>query len=223
MPLLESDRVSVTRPRRSGGRLRRHVHLRVAPVEEHEVTEVDGFPVTSVTRAVVDVARSQSFADGAVVADAALAQGASVADLVQTAEAGGHRPGGRRARHVANLADGQSESPGESRSRAVLHLVGVPPPELQTEITDRHGCFVARPDFVWSQFRTVGEFDGQIKYGRTLNPGQELEEVLFAEKQREDRLRDCGWQVVRWVWSDLFYPGRIAERLQRAFARGRRS
>ena len=60
-----------------------------------------------------------------------------------------------------------------------------------------------------------------MKYGRALRVGQDLEEVLFDEKVREDALRDCGWQVVRWTSPDLRQPQALVARLTRAFARGR--
>jgi len=45
--------------------------------------------------------------------------------------------------------------------------------------------------------KTVGEFDGKIKYGRLLKPGQRIEDEIFEEKLREDAVRDLGLQVVR--------------------------
>ena len=70
----------------------------------------------------------------------------------------------------------------------------------------------------------LGEFDGKKKYGRLLlKPGQSAEDALFAEKRREDQFGDLGWQVVRWVWADLFAPAALLDRLRRACARGRRS
>jgi hypothetical protein len=74
-------------------------------------------------------------------------------------------------------------------------------------------------DFCWDDQRTVGEFDGKIKYGRLLKPGQPIEEVLFEEKRREDALRDLGWQIVRWLWAELYRQGVIRDRVLRAFAR----
>ena len=63
-----------------------------------------------------------------------------------------------------------------------------------------------------------------IKYGQLLlRPGQLPEQALAEEKRREDRLRDLGWQVVRWVWAELFEPAAMLDRLHRAFARGRRA
>jgi hypothetical protein len=80
---------------------------------------------------------------------------------------------------------------------------------------------VGRTDFCWEVHRTLGEFDGRIKYGRLLRPGQDASDVVFDEKRREDALRDLGWQVVRWTWDDLGSPSRLAERISRAFARGK--
>jgi hypothetical protein len=62
-------------------------------------------------------------------------------------------------------------------------------------------------------------FDGKIKYGRLLKPGQRIEDVIFDEKLREDTVRDLGWQIVRWLWRDLYRRGVLRERVLRAFAR----
>lgn len=76
-------------------------------------------------------------------------------------------------------------------------------------------------DFAWPEHRTIGEFDGRVKYGRLLRPGEDAGEVVFREKVREDLLRDAGWQVVRWVWADLDRPHVVADRVRRAFRRAR--
>jgi hypothetical protein len=78
---------------------------------------------------------------------------------------------------------------------------------------------MARSDFAWEEYRTIGEFDGKVKYGRLLRPGERIDDVVFAEKQREDAIRDQGRQVVRWLWDDLYRPGVIGDRVRRAFAR----
>jgi hypothetical protein len=89
----------------------------------------------------------------------------------------------------------------------------------QQDIFDENGQFVARVDFCWKEQRTIGEFDGKIKYGKLRKPGQSLEDAIFAEKLREDSLRDLGWQIVRWIWADLYRRGVIRDRVLRAFAR----
>jgi hypothetical protein len=55
-------------------------------------------------------------------------------------------------------------------------------------------------------------------YGRLLRPGQRPGDVVFAEKVREDAIRDTGFRVVRWIWDELDSFGDVMERLRRAFA-----
>lgn len=92
-------------------------------------------------------------------------------------------------------------------------------PELQFELRDEHGRFVARTDAAWPEHRTVGEFDGRIKFSRELLGNREPGNVVFAEKRREDQIRELGWEVVRWVWSDFADPAALVQRIERAFAR----
>jgi very-short-patch-repair endonuclease len=96
---------------------------------------------------------------------------------------------------------------------------GLPAPEPQREVFGPDGRPIARVDFCWEEQKTIGEFDGKIKYGRLLKPGQRIEDVIFEEKLREDALRDLGWQIVRWLWRDLYRRGVLRERVLRAFAR----
>lgn len=103
-----------------------------------------------------------------------------------------------------------------------LHRAGLPAPQLQFEVHGRLGEVVARTDFAWEDSRTVGEFDGKVKYGRLLRAGETAGDVIYREKVREDMLRDLGWEVVRWTWADLSHPSEVAGRLSRAFARGAR-
>ncbi|MET0693332.1 MAG: hypothetical protein ABWY56_05345, partial [Propionibacteriaceae bacterium] len=77
-------------------------------------------------------------------------------------------------------------------------------------------------DFCWEHYRTLGEFDGRVKYGRLLKPGESVEDVIYREKLREDALRDEIWEMVRWTWADLTSPDALERRLRRAFARGLR-
>jgi hypothetical protein len=120
---------------------------------------------------------------------------------------------------VIAFADGRSGSVGESRSRVALHRNGLPTPLLQWEVADRAGRFIGFVDFGWPAQRTVGEFDGRLKYGRSLNQGKEPGDVVFAEKLREDRLRDQDLAVVRWTWADLAYFAPVADRIRSRLAR----
>ena len=99
--------------------------------------------------------------------------------------------------------------------------LGLPRPTLQREVV-LDGGVVARADFAWEEQGVLGEFDGRIKYGRLLRPGQDPGDAVFSEKRREDELRDAGWGVVRWVRDDLQKPDRLGARVWRALQRGRR-
>ena len=120
------------------------------------------------------------------------------------------------------LLDARSESPWESCSRVTLHQLGLAPTSLQHEVRDADGRLVARADFGWEEHRTLGEFDGLVKYGKLLRPGQSPSDAVVEEKRREDAVRDLDWQVVRWVRDDLRRPEELRARLLRAFRRGAR-
>jgi hypothetical protein len=118
---------------------------------------------------------------------------------------------------VVAFADGRSGSVGESRSRVAIDAAGLPPPVLQWEVFAASGVFIGRVDFAWPMFRTVAEFDGKVKYGRLLRPGQDAGEAVYEEKRREDALRDEDLRMVRWGWLDIDPFTETAARLRRAF------
>jgi hypothetical protein len=191
-----------------------------APLADQDVTTIDGVAVTSLGRTVLDLCRTLPNEQAVAAGDRALRYGLAVEELQEALGQLGRSPGVRAARRAIQMMDARSESAGESASRVRIIFDGLPLPELQQEIRTPGGVFVARVDFRWKEQRTVGEFDGKIKYGRLLRPGQRIEDVLHEEKKREDAIRDLGWKVVRWVWEDLYRPGVLRDRLTRAFVRG---
>jgi hypothetical protein len=94
---------------------------------------------------------------------------------------------------------------------AFAHL-GIPPPEPQVEIWC-DGFFEARVDFLWQQYNVVGEADGRAKYLSV--------DDLYREKRREERLRDLGFEVVRWEWADAYRAtAQLGDAVKRALRRG---
>lgn len=212
----------LTRDRRGGGVRRSVVQVHGSPLRTDDVTSIDGVPVTSLARSVADLARTLPYAQAVAIGDKALALGLSPADLAEAIEMAARWAGAAQARRVAGFIDGRSESVGESFSRVGFDRDGIPMPLPQFEVCDDEGRFVGRTDFGWPELRTLGEFDGRDKYLRLRREGETIEEFVLREKAREDALRDLGWQVVRWVWAELFQQQVIADRLRRAFQRGRR-
>ncbi len=212
------DRVHVTRRRAYGGRRGARVHVHVAPLDPSATTFVGGVPVTSPARTLVDIARTLPFEQAVVAADFALRRGLVGDDqLFDAAARAKGWPGAPAARRVVAFADGRSESVGESRSRVRLAAAGLLPDELQWHVIGPSGLIIATTDFAWLAHGTVAEFDGEIKYGRLLRPGETPGDAVFREKRREDQIRDEALTVVRWTWQDLDEFTGVAARIRRAF------
>jgi len=191
--------------------------VHAAPLAPEEVVEVDGLFVTSPARTVIDIARTAGLDAAVAVADSALHKHlVDPGELARAARRCAGWPGVPQARHVVALADGDSDSVGESRSRLAIQRAGLPAPVLQWKVEGAGRVFEV--DFGWPELRTVGEFDGLFKYGRLLKPGQDPADVVVAEKLREDEIRDLDLRVIRWIWADIDAFAPVAERLCRAFA-----
>jgi hypothetical protein len=217
------DRVHVTRSPPASNDTGRVLRCHVARLRDDEIEEVDGLPVTSLVRTALDLARSLPHEAAVVALDAALRQGRLHRDVLRERlfDLAG-TPGSRAAARAVDFADGRSESVGESRSRVLLHRWGVGPSSLQFEVRGEGGLLVARTDFAWEEHGLLGEFDGRVKYGRLLRPGQEPGDAVFEEKRREDAVREERWGMTRWVWADLAVGHRLAARVRRAQERARR-
>lgn len=207
-------------PRREGG-----IHHHAGRLDPEEIVVVGGIQVTCPARTVVDLARlpaATSYHSALVAADSALRSGLDPERLRAQLLTQTDWPGARTAARVVVDADGRSESVGETLCRAALTELGLPCPELQTEVPNRDGSVFARTDFYWPGHRTVAEFDGKVKYFRGGQDVEVLGDQIWREKRREDRLRsEYGLEVVRIVWADLLPGSRIAlaHRIRAAFSR----
>jgi len=142
-------------------------------------------------------------------------------DIRRTYEAMEGSPRTQHLRITVRLTRRGAQSVGESRSRFLCWSQHLPPPELQFEVFDSQGRLIGTTDFAWPDYGVLGEFDGKIKYGRLLKPGQRVEDVLFAEKQREDLLREVtGFLMIRLIWADLARPMLTGARIRSQLTRG---
>ena len=174
-----------------------------------------GVAVVHPAIAVIQAAAALGVKAGVAAADAALASGRiTKQDLEVALRISRIGPGRAAARTTVGLADGRSESPGESWARVLFVSLGLPRPELQVEIRDERGRLVGRVDFLFRAQRTIVEFDGLVKYD-----GANGRQALISEKRREDSLRSLGYQMVRPTWRDLYEPPRLNQAMLSAFAR----
>ncbi len=209
------ESVHVSIPAAGGGRSQGDVvrHATRVPIEPERR---GGMFVTGVARTVVDLARAGGLACGLVAADAAVRAGLVDQEaLAIEAERAGAGRGSRAARAVVVHADGRSESPGESLSRARMIEHGLPVPVLQHELRDERG-FVGRVDFWWPAAGVVGEFDGRVKYGLDERTAAD---AVWSEKKREDRIRAVVTGFARWTWDDAWRGGAMVAALRRAGVR----
>jgi hypothetical protein len=208
------QRPEITVPPRTTGRTPA-AHLHRARLWPQDVVTVDGAPVTSVSRTVIDVGRSAPIATAVAALDAALNRRLTSEDEIADVLARcWNWPRIRQAQRAVRLSDGRAESALESVSRLVLGWLRLPAPEPQPLILDRHVRPIGRLDFYWDEFGVAGEADGRSKYVAG--------DVLVAEKERQELLEDEGLVVVRWGWEQpTRRPHLLRARIEAAFERGR--
>jgi very-short-patch-repair endonuclease len=174
------------------------------------------FKVTSLERTVLDCARILTLEQAAVIGDHALRKGASLDRMEQLLAQSPVKRGGRRALNLLDALDGRSESAGETRTRLLLHSLGMHSFVPQVEIATGSGLF--RADFADAMSKIVIEFDGRSKYF-DYKP---TDEVILAERQREIALVEEGWLVLRLKWKELDHPAVLTRRLRAIAQRSRR-
>ena len=180
------------------------VHINRAQVRDEDLDFVDGMPVLSVARTVVDLGRWNAFGEALVTADAAMRAGVTREQLDDVLRHQWNWPRIPRAIAVVRHADGRSESPAESYVRSRFIRLELPTPRLQADI-ETPERWIARSDFYWDEFRLAGEVDGRIKYVA----GQAFEEIgdqLWREKLRQEDIEDAVHEVIRWTWAQGHAP-----------------
>ena len=211
----------------SGVRVTRHV----ARLPDADVTTRHGIVCTTLDRTVFDIARTATPEAAIACADAALGiiavrkrvQDEHEAELWRERmlgridSAGGAR-GVSQARRIVEFADGRAELPGESVSRLQLARLGFQRTRTQVPVPAPGGG-TYWIDFGLEDADAFGEFDGTDKYlDEAMRSGKTVEEIVLAEKRREDWIRGTtGRRVVRWSSEHIGSPEALAARL-RAFS-----
>lgn len=199
------DVIHVTRLDGSSGRNEHGLAHHVGTVlEDDDLMEVDGMLVVTPARAMLEVAMASSIESAVVTLDSGLHLALTDLDgLASMSSRFASWQGARRGRYALTLADGRSESPGESRSRVLFRRENLPVPDLQVGFRNESGQLVGRVDFAWLEYCHVGEFDGMIKFGGIADDRRTPQQIAYAEKRREDEIRRLQVGMSRWGWHDL--------------------
>jgi hypothetical protein len=169
-----------------------------------DVVHRDGLAVTTPLRTAADLARFAPRPDALVAVDAYLHHGlidlgAFTRQLVRWKR----RRGIRQAWEMAAIADGGSESGGESRMRLRVHDMGLPRPELQVPVHDHVGVVRYRLDLGWTRWRLALEYDGEQYHG---------EDAAAHDEARRRWIGRRGWTVEAFRKEDIFTAERGFER-----------
>jgi hypothetical protein len=162
-----------------------------------DVTKIFGLPILSAACTFVDLAGVQDDAHLMAFGDAVLRAGFTDLDELRArVESAARRRGVKRARWVLPNLDPRAESPMESVVRSYLLRGGLPRPEVNAEIFDETGLFVARADLLFRAQRVIAEYDGEQH--RTSH-GQ-----FSHDLRRTARLQQLGFIVLRFTAAHVY-------------------
>ena len=156
---------------------------------DRDVIEIDGIPVTSRERTVLDLTRFLPVFMGLAAADAfAHRFGIDPAALLPRLDEWRGQRHVRRARWVLELCEPLTESFGESWTRLRLVEAGFPRPEPQIWVHDERGVALYRLDMGWREQKVAIEYDGEEYHSE--------DDVAGDVARREILERRYGWHVV---------------------------
>lgn len=178
---------------------------------ELNATEHDGQRILGPLRTFVDVAGRTSERTLVSVGDWMMTRGLIELDDLHAYVLDSHLDGVQRARRAAHMVRRGSASPRESEVRWELVRAGLPEPELNADIYDDDGSWLARGDLVYRKWRVVVEYDGRQ---HELDPAQRQWDHL-----RREQLDAAGWRLIVITSADMSCPQAFVVRVRQALRR----
>jgi very-short-patch-repair endonuclease len=182
---------------RGQNRLLRGVCFHRSRLPDDETTRVDGIPVTTVPRTLMDLAailRSSQVERAINEAEIQrLTDPLSLPDLLDRYPA---RPGTPAIRAIlTRLGSGAAITHSELEDRFLTFIADwrLPPPEVNVWL-QIHGVWV-ECDCVWRSRRVIVELDGRATHGTAA--------AFERDRARDRRLHAAGWRTVRITWQQL--------------------
>jgi very-short-patch-repair endonuclease len=186
----DSTEVTVHRRRR-----RRMEGIRVHRVNDlapDEVTVLDGIPVTTPARTLLDLGECVSMRE----MEQAVARGersglVTRAELRAMVERHPRHRGARALRRI--LADDEpaalTRSEAEEAMLALVRKAGLPPPQVNARL------FRYEVDFLWREQRLIVEVDGMAFHSSPR--------AIVEDRRRDAELTAAGFRVLRFTWQDI--------------------
>jgi hypothetical protein len=178
-------------------------------IEDDEITIIDGMPVTTPTRTVLDLGCWYPMTSAVAAIDSlARATEIKAADVELLAQRYPGRRGIARARLAITLFDAGAQSPKETWLRLVLINAGLPRPQTQIPVRDETGNAIAYLDMGWEDVKVAVEYDGDQHRSDRYQ--------YNVDVRRSEILHRLGWTVIRVVAADR--PADIVRRVKSALA-----
>jgi very-short-patch-repair endonuclease len=189
------------------------VHESLDLVDE-DVTRLDGVPITSAVRTVVDLGASNKWAVEAAL-EQGIRQGLFSLEQVELLVARVGRRGRRGVGVIRPLLqvrrrwDSVTESALEDEFRKLVRRNGLPDPVTQFTLRDDYGTFICRSDFAYPGSRLLIELDSEAHH---------LDRLTFRrDRSKQNRATVLGWTTLRYTWWDLSEePERVGVEVRRA-------
>lgn len=168
---------------------------------DSDVVALDGIPVTTAERAVVDLGANAPPWLVEDCVDAGLRKRLFTIDDIDRFVARVARKGRRGVGVIRPIIqaragwDGVTESELEDLFRQVVARAGLRMPVSQFELRDGHGDFVCRADFAYPERRVLIELDSEAFHMSR--------EVFRADRKKQNRALVLGWRTLRFTWHDL--------------------
>jgi very-short-patch-repair endonuclease len=194
LPSWQIDR-EVTRSRRA--RPRSGVHIHQSTLKDDELSEVDGIPVTSLSRTLFDLAAISSRQQVEQAFNEAEVRG--LTDRISVPELLERHPRRKGAPMLNSILKTKGHLRGitkkelERRFKALLGSTDLPKPRHNAHLAVGGRFFEV--DCLWADQRLVVELDGRAVHGtpRAFEHDRERDRLLVAD----------GWRVVRITWCQL--------------------
>ena len=171
---------------------RRGIRVHASDLEPVDVVTIDGIATSAIDRLVLDLGRIIGVSGVRALAFEALNRKLTTWDRladVYDRVGGRGRPGSAALRALLDEHFGRpvNESPLEDRAERLLVRAGLPHPERQVRVDDRHG-FVARVDLAYEDLKIAIEVDS-IRWHLTPD-------AFERDRRKRNRLRVAGWLVI---------------------------
>lgn len=180
-------------------------------IESDSILDLDGLPVSDGPRTFADLSDRLGL-EGLVAVGDVVSRRWEPAQIAAAVEAHGRRPGAVRLRAAVPLLDKGADSPAETRARLRLHAAGFARLQHKVIVRDIGGGWLGEPDLADEVAKVALQHEGAVHF-------QKGERQRVKDVDRDEVVRQEGWQVVTSTARDDRQPERLIARVTAAYRR----